>query len=561
VELSRRDLLSSLLGAPFVAASLSSCGDDEAAPQTTGTILGPRMELGHALRDGEIQVDDFQGAPRRRVKTAILGGGPAGLAAAWRLARRGEEDFVVVDMEPAVGGTSRSGASDVTPYPWGAHYTPVPMAHQRDLTALLTEVGALDGVDDSGAPRGAEHVLVRAPDERLFEGGYWHRGLFPQVNASAEDREQLQRWLALVSRYVAMRDPEGRRAFVIPVDESSFDTAAKALDQMTAAELLERHGITSPRVRWWVEYGCRDDYGLTLESTSAWAAIFYTAARTAEAGGESQDFLAWPEGNGALVAHLARSAGETRLLTGRMVVDVEPHEDRVFVRTLAEVGQDPLVIEADRVVVAMPRFIARHVVRPLREQRDPNPFTHGAWLVANLHLDGRPHERGAQPAWDNVIYDSPALGYVSATHQRGRDFGSTVWTYYLPFTDDDAAAGRRRLLEPSWADWKELIVRDLSRAHGNLAAHLRRLDVFRWGHAMVQPRVGVITGDARRRARQPLGRLHFAHSELSGVAIFEEAFHHGVRAADEVLAAAEADPNRTPSDAAPSGVAPRGAPG
>ncbi len=31
--------------------------------------------------------------------------------------------------------------------------------------------------------------------------------------------------------------------------------------------------------------------------------------------------------------------------------------------------------------------------------------------------------------------------------------------------------------------------------------------------------------------------MHFAHSDLSGVALFEEAFYHGLRAAEEVLTA------------------------
>ncbi len=40
------------------------------------------------------------------------------------------------------------------------------------------------------------------------------------------------------------------------------------------------------------------------------------------------------------------------------------------------------------------------------------------WLVANLHLADWPEERhGAAPSWDNVFYDSPGLGYVTATHQ------------------------------------------------------------------------------------------------------------------------------------------------
>ena len=35
-------------------------------------------------------------------------------------------------------------------------------------------------------------------------------------------------------------------------------------------------------------------------------------------------------------------------------------------------------------------------------------------------------------AWDNVLHDSPGLGYVVATHQQMRmRTGATVFTYYL----------------------------------------------------------------------------------------------------------------------------------
>ena len=66
---------------------------------------------------------------------------------------------------------------------------------------------------------------------------------------------------------------------------------------------------------------------------------------------------------------------------------------------------------------------------------------------------------------------------------------------------------------------------------------VERLDVMRWGHAMPRPRPGFVSGAARPRAAQPLRGIHFAHSDLSGVASFEEAFYQGVRAAEEVLAA------------------------
>jgi hypothetical protein len=54
---------------------------------------------------------------------------------------------------------------------------------------------------------------------------------------------------------------------------------------------------------------------------------------------------------------------------------------------------------------------------------------------------------------------------------------------------------------------------------------------------MARPRVGSVFDPALEAARAPLGTVHFAASELSGMSLFEEALDHGVRAAQEVLGA------------------------
>jgi hypothetical protein len=58
---------------------------------------------------------------------------------------------------------------------------------------------------------------------------------------------------------------------------------------------------------------------------------------------------------------------------------------------------------------------------------------------------------------------------------------------------------------------------------------------MRWGHAMIRPRPGFIWSGARIQAQLPFRGIHFAHTDLSGIALFEEALDHGVRAAQEVL--------------------------
>jgi hypothetical protein len=194
-------------------------------------------------------------------------------------------------------------------------------------------------------------------------------------------------------------------------------------------------------------------------------------------------------------------------------------------------------------VFAIPQHVIARVCEPAPEQvrAAPPALQSGAWLVANVSLRERPKTRGFPECWDNVLYGSRSLGYVVATHQTdSRERRRTVWTWYLPLTSDDPAEDRRKLLALDFDACAELVVRDLSRAHSDIARCIERIDVFRWGHAMVRPTPGLFFGERaalRRAAQRPSGALHFAHTELSGLALFEEAQWHGVRAAEEVLAA------------------------
>jgi hypothetical protein len=174
--------------------------------------------------------------------------------------------------------------------------------------------------------------------------------------------------------------------------------------------------------------------------------------------------------------------------------------------------------------------------------RDDQPFLasefqHNAWWVANLHLNDRPKPRFAKDfplAWDNVFYDSPSLGYVTATHQKEIDYGPTILTYYYPMCG--AENGRQTLFNYDWQQMADVCLTDMSRAHSDIYDLVSRIDIMRWGHAMVSPRPGFLWGGEREKATRPYRNVHFAHTDLSGVALFEEAFYHGLRAANEVLA-------------------------
>jgi protoporphyrinogen oxidase len=533
----RREMLAAFLGLP---AALAGCGSPDQPPLPEGEIVGASDQVGHRLRSG------FRPTPTsdrwQRTGVVIIGAGVAGLAAAWRLQRAGFHNFIILELERAPGGNARSGRSPLVSYPWGAHYVPAPLKENRLLIALLDEMQVLDGCDREGQPVVAEQFLCRDPQERLFYRGRWYEGLYLHAGATPEDQVQLKAFNQEVNRWVGCRDGRGRRAFAIPVASGSDDAEVTALDKLSMAEWLEQRNFTSTRLCWLIDYACRDDYGTRPEETSAWAGLFYFASRIRRPGAEPQPLVTWPEGNGRLVAHLYRQVEkQTRL--GLVVTDIVPGSTQAAsgVDTIAfdSATQSALGFHADQAIFAAPQFLSGYVLRPYREQPPAyvREFEYGSWFVANLHLRDRPHERDFPLAWDNVFYDSPSLGYVVATHQRGLDRGPTVLTYYYPLCDANPNAARTRLLGMDWRDCVDVALTDLRRAHLDLPALVERLDVMRWGHAMIRPRPGFLWGAARRAAARPFRGIHFAHSDLSGVSLFEEAFYHGVRAAEEVLAA------------------------
>ncbi|MCI0669825.1 MAG: NAD(P)-binding protein [Myxococcaceae bacterium] len=534
LSLTRRELIASVLGA---AVAQSACKDTQPRSPVPGAIVDRAVHAGHALREGSLPLHT---GPFRSVDVAIVGAGVAGLSAAWRLAAAGVQDVVVCELEAHEGGTARGGRNHVGAFPWGAHYLPTPLHDTGPVMRLLHELGAVEGVDARGRPHFAEHVLISEPEERLFFKGAWYEGLYLRAGASAEDLAQLARFESRMAAFAAARDARGRKAFAVPVAHSSDDGEWTALDLLTMAQWMAQAGFTSRRLQWLVDYACRDDFGTTPESTSAWAGVWYFAARQEGAGGRAEGYLSWPEGNARLVAQLARSVTPRQWLRSTLVHTLEPMDGGCRVHAVDTATGAPVGLMARQVVFCGPRFVAARVLAPWRKAPPAwlSAFTYAPWVVANLTVSAPPQGRGFPLAWDNVLHESRSLGYVVAGHQEERQArnGTCVLTWYYPFADTDPRAGRTRMLSAGYEEWEALVMADLLRPHPELAHTAERLEVMRWGHAMVRPTPGLLWGEARRAAQASVGAVHFAHTDLGGIALFEEANHFGVRAAESALA-------------------------
>jgi hypothetical protein len=302
-----------------------------------------------------------------------------------------------------------------------------------------------------------------------------------------------------------------------------MNSSPRELDRISFSSWLKQQGIDAPAIAWYMSYCCRDDFGALASDTSAWAGIHYFASREPDEKGP----LTWPEGNGWITQQLLQQVGSF-VRTGNAVSRISQQGNRYSV-TCGDVEY-----RCEAVIFAAPTFLAPYIVEGFPK---PTSFEYSPWLTANLTLDRFP--RGASPdelAWDNVVYESPTLGYVVANHQTLRThLERSVWTFYWALAEGSPSLNRQRLLTSGWNYWKEAILSDLQRVHPDIRECVSRIDIMRMGHAMVRPGVGDIFAGERRRLANQDSRLVFANSDISGISIFEEAQYRGITAADRSL--------------------------
>ena len=147
----------------------------------------------------------------------------------------------------------------------------------------------------------------------------------------------------------------------------------------------------------------------------------------------------------------------------------------------------------------------------------------------------------AQLAWDNVVYGGRGLGYVVSTHQdiRSRPPEKTVFTAYTALSNRTPGEARRWLQSASPDELLELASSDLKEAYGwAFAPCVERVDITLRAHAMAVPQPGFRGNAGLAALRAADGPVLFAHADLSGLSVFEEAAWWGCLAAGKAAGVA-----------------------
>lgn len=501
----------------------------------TGELLD-NSQRGHQLRNAvSIQPTHFEKQP-----VLIVGGGMTGLIAGYYLKQSGFTNFKIIELNSYTGGNSSFGENAVSKYPWGAHYIPLPNRENSELLNFFKAMGLATTNVLSGKTEFADEYICQDPQERLLIKGEWQESILPVKNISEVDQNQFDQFHQIVNEYKGKKGRDGKFIFDIPVMESSQDPQYLKLDSLSFHSYITQKGLDSDVLNWYLNYCTLDDFGMGIETVSAWAGLHYFCSRRAFDNSDDHKIMTWPQGNGWVLEQLLKSLN-SHILVNHAAVRIGQNKNShvttlVYNFDLNQVSQ----YESENVIFSAPKFLAPYVITDLDMSDAITADDYYSWVVANVTVR-LPMDKLNDLHWDNVRYGSASLGYVHARHQelRSHTDNQTVLTLYWPLFDKTLTATqvRKKIAGRNWNDWAYQIASELEVIHPGINQMIQNIDIKVHGHGMIGPRVGRMNHVFRKKTEVPLkkGQIIFAHTDNSGMSLFEEAHYWGHKAAQEIL--------------------------
>ena len=504
--------------------------------------MGEDFKWGHLLRDGKLKPSSVRVIDKMH-SVIIVGGGCSGLAAGWSLHRNNVKDFVILEMASQLGGTAQSGSRDGLEFPWGAHYVETPPREAGYLFPLYEDLGIIMGYYDNGWPIINSEFTVRDPEVMMYTGKNWIPSRYPHSLASKEDSNAYQTFRHKMYQYFHTFGSDGKKVFTLPIQATSQDSTFRKLDQITMKQYLEMENLSYPLLEWYVDMQCRDNFGARIDEISAWVAINYfatnfTSYRSEEEKKHPVDVISWVEGNQYLVRGMRKHFSQDNVKNNALVVDIKNNGNHVLITYFDTNDEKFYALKGKSAIIALPKFQLPLICKEFQLKKELlKAFQYAPWIVANIHVKHPP--RGKPLAWDNISYSNWSLGYIYNSYLnmrlRNKESQPSVITFYAPLLQNGIENERKNLLMKGWDYWANRVVNDIKLMHPNISSLIERIDIVKWGHAMIRPTPNFVWGREREEMVKPINRIHFAHSDVGGLPIFEQAFYSGEQAVKNIL--------------------------
>ncbi len=487
---------------------------------------GDEMDHPHDVlwnKDEFIQKHGGIPLPTESAQVVVVGGGMAGLMAAYRLR---DLQPVLLEQASRLGGNSKAEAwNDTGPnsaYSLGAAYITTP-DEGSNIDKFLTELGVRDRMrEEAGADAS---ILLNG----RIQSQFWNGQTDP---ANAGEFRRVWQAFAKVRKEAYPN---------IPFDASGTLSLEQLLqlDSMTFTKwIADNLGAIHPHIEEYLHHYCWSSFAADCDELSAAHALNFVT-------GDLAGVSALPGGNAAIAHEMYARLHPQTPRCGTLVVDVALSGDGV--RVCYEQGGQLKTIQARACIVAAPKFVAKGLLPDLSKEQAyaMTRIKHRAYLVANVLLKGRI----ASPVYDlfritgkvpnRPRHDIDERGFTDLTFASwaaGDRAEHSVLTIYRALPFDGA---RQFLFNPGAHDkHRTKIENDLPEVLHGLGisgSAIAGIRMTRWGHALPVPTDGLLASGAPRDACKPIGgRIFFAGQDNWVSPCFEAAVESAVLAAAEV---------------------------
>ena len=443
----------------------------------------------------------------QEIETAIVGGGVAGLAAAYQLRNT---NFCLFELSQHLGGSSGSHSFGGVEFCQGAHYDlDYPEYYGEETLGLLEEIGVItyEPWKKAWSFVDRQHIIPPTRKQHCFENG--------QIRSEViSDGPEKKKFLEILSPFLGeMKQPS-----------RLIDSRFHYLNDLTFLEFVKANMQVSDSLKRKLDYHMLDDYGGTSDQVSALAGIHYFMCRPYYS--EPVNLFSPPEGNNYFIKRISRHLPAPKLKTSHLVSAIHKKQDHFLLEVLDLQAREILEIKAEKVIYAGQKHALKYIYPS--ESKLFDHVSHAPWMVVNLLTRQTPGNYGY---WQNEFLGATQdfLGFVDSSVQDQSTLKNhRVFTAYYCLKPEDRKYFNT--IEDNASDIASRTQKNIEQFLGH-SIEVERAFLRAIGHAMPIPTPGYLFRDNQLKEAD----LLYAGVDSGRLPLLFEALDSGICAARRTL--------------------------
>ncbi len=459
------------------------------------------METGHLVREA------INLAPTSVLKTQtlIVGAGIAGLSAANSVKNK---DFLLVEMDDNLGGTSSAIDINGELFSQGAHYDlSYPKSYGQEGLNLLEHLNIVNyNSNKEEYFFKDEHYLINDHDQEtcFTRNGFQDAPINKGINK--ED------FLQLINPYVGEMKMPTRL----------IDEKYRYLNNITFFDFIDKYLVHDPELITGIDYQMYDDYGANCSNVSALAGIHYYACRDYY-GEQKPQLFSPPQGNYYFIDKLAKNVNQSQIKSSCLAFKITKKNNKYATLVYNTKSKTVQEIISEKIIYAGQKNALKFIYPEYYPLFKDNKYS--PWIAINFELDS-PFKTPLKWQNDMLGINKNLQGFVNSQTQ---DTKQNILTMYMCYDTDE-----RRSLPPIINNPNEIIESAMSfldeffnenSADKIKAAHLKIM-----GHAMPIPQKDYLFND--RNLQTHKDNFFFAGVDNGRLPLMFEAMDSGISAAN-----------------------------